>query len=131
MTLRILPQLVAAGLGPDRIRLLGTAIWGRDATKLAPLAGAWFAGPPAGTLKVFEDNYIAHYGTPPRDIASIAFDAAAAARAASTPSGIDVTILLNPSGFAGANGVFRLFAGRDGSALARAVRDRHGGIAIA
>lgn len=108
ITLRILPRLVAAGLGPDRVRLLGTAIWGRDASKLAPLAGAWFAGPPAATLKVFEDNYIAHYGTPPRDIASIAFDAAAAARASSTPGGIDLNILLNPSGFAGANGEFSL-----------------------
>ena len=108
VTLRILPQLVAAGLGPDRVRLLGTALWARDAGKLAPLAGAWFAGPPTGTLKVFEDNYIAHYGTPPRDIGSIAFDAAAAARAASTPAGIDLNLLVNPSGFAGANGVFRL-----------------------
>lgn len=108
ITLRILPKLVAAGLGPDRVRLLGTAIWARDAAKLAPLAGAWFAGPPTATLKVFEDNYTAHYGAPPRDIASIAFDAAAAARAASTSNGIDLNLLLNPSGFAGANGVFRL-----------------------
>lgn len=108
VTLRILPRLVSAGLGPDRVRLLGTALWARDAVKLAPLAGAWFAGPPAATLKVFEDNYIAHYGSPPRDIASIAFDATAAARTASTPAGIDLNVLLNPSGFAGANGVFRL-----------------------
>lgn len=107
-TLQILPSLVAAGLGPDRVRILGTALWARDATRLAPLAGAWFAGPPASTLKTFEDNYIAHYGAPPRDIASIAFDAAGAARAASGPNGIELGTLLNPSGFAGANGVFRL-----------------------
>ncbi len=108
VTLRILPHLTSAGLGPGRVRLLGTALWGRDAAKLAPLAGAWFAGPPAPTLKVFEDNYLAHYGAAPRDIASIAYDAAAAAHAASTPSGIDLNVLLNPAGFAGANGVFRL-----------------------
>ena len=116
-TLAILPALVAAGLGPDRIRILGTALWARDTKRLAPLAGAWFAGPPATTLKVFEDNYIAKYGTPPRDVASIAFDAAGAARASITPSGaasgsasagIDIATLLNPSGFDGANGVFRL-----------------------
>ena len=108
LTLKILPQLVAAGLGPDRVRLLGTALWSRDTAKLAPLAGAWFAGSSVGTLKVFEDNYISHYGSPPRDIASIAFDAAAAARASSSPAGIDLNVLLNPSGFSGANGVFRL-----------------------
>ena len=108
LTLKILPQLVAAGLGPDRVRLLGTALWSRDTTKLAPLAGAWFAGSSVGSLKVFEDNYISHYGSPPRDIASIAFDAAAAAHASSTPAGIDLNVLLNPSGFSGANGVFRL-----------------------
>ena len=107
-TLKMLPALTAAGLGPDRIRILGTAIWGRDATMLAPLAGAWFAGPPADTLKVFENNYIAKYGSPPRDVASIAFDAAGAARAAMSPAGIDPFVLVNPSGFAGANGVFRL-----------------------
>ena len=107
-TLKILPALVAAGLGPDRVRILGTALWARDTARLAPLAGAWFAGPPATTLKVFEDNYIAKYGTPPRDVASIAFDAAGAARAATSVNGVDVATLVNPSGFAGANGVFRL-----------------------
>lgn len=107
-TIKVLPNLIRLGMGPDRIRILGTALWARDAAKLAPLAGAWFAGPPADTLKVFSDNYIAHYGNTPRDVASIAFDAAAAAHAVTGPNGIDVSILLNPSGFAGANGVFRL-----------------------
>jgi len=108
VTLRILPALVRAGLGPDRVRLLGTALWGRDAGKLAPLAGAWFAGPSAQTLKVFADNYMAHYGTPPRDLASVAFDAAGAARAITGAGAVDVNTLLNPNGFSGANGVFVL-----------------------
>ncbi len=107
-TLKVLPDLIRLGMGPDRIRILGTALWAREAAKLSPLAGAWFAGPPAETLKVFSDNYISHYGTPPRDVASIAFDAAAAAHAVSGPNGVDASVLLNPSGFAGANGVFRL-----------------------
>lgn len=107
-TIKILPDLIRLGMGPDRIRILGTALWARDTTKLAPLAGAWFAGPPAETLKVFTDNYISHYGTTPRDVGSLAFDAAAAAHAVTGPNGIDVSVLLNPSGFAGANGVFRL-----------------------
>ncbi len=107
-TLRMLPALTAAGLGPDRIRLLGTALWSRDAAKLGALSGALFAAPPADSLHVFEGNYAAHYGSPPRDIASVAFDAAAAARAASGPNGISVATLLNPAGFAGANGVFQL-----------------------
>jgi ABC-type branched-subunit amino acid transport system substrate-binding protein len=107
-TVQALPALTRYGLGPDRVRLLGTALWARDASRLSALAGAWYAGPDPQTKQVFERNYTSRYGSPPRDLASIAFDAAGAARAVTGPAGVNANALLNPNGFAGADGVFAL-----------------------
>ena len=107
-TIAALPALAKAGLGQGRVRLLGTAIWARNAAQLSSLAGAWFSGPSPQTLRVFVQTYMTRYGTPPRDLASIAFDAAGAAKAATGPNGVNINTLLTPSGFAGANGVFVL-----------------------
>lgn len=107
-TLDALPSLTKAGLGPDRVRLLGTAIWGQSAPRLGPLAGAWFAAPDPAKLRVFEQNYMSRYGVAPPGLASIAFDAAAAAKAVTGPGGVNTDLLLNPRGFSGANGVFVL-----------------------
>ncbi len=107
-TMAALPALTRAGFGPDRVRLLGTALWARNPGQLAPLAGAWFAAPNQQSLRLFAQNYMARYGTPPRDLSSIAFDAAAAAKAATGPGGVAMSTLVNPAGFSGANGVFVL-----------------------
>jgi ABC-type branched-subunit amino acid transport system substrate-binding protein len=107
-TLAALPSLSKAGLGPDRVRLLGTAIWGQSAPRLGPLAGAWFAAPDPARLRVFEQNYMSRYGVPPLGLASVAYDAAAAAKAVTGPQGVNMGLLLNPRGFSGANGVFVL-----------------------
>ena len=101
------------------MRLLGTALWARDASRLSALAGALYAGPDPQTKQVFERNYAARYDSPPRDLASIAFDAAGAARAVSGPAGVNANALLNPNGFSGADGVFVLLPdGRVRRALA-------------
>lgn len=118
-TVQALPALTRYGLGPDRVRLLGTALWARDASRLPALAGAWYAGPDPRTKQVFERNFASRYGSPPRDLASIAFDAAGAARAVSGPAGVNANALLNPNGFSGADGVFVLLPdGRVRRALA-------------
>lgn len=103
-----LPALTRAGLGPDRIRLLGTALWAQNGPQLGALAGAWFAAPDPAKMSIFEQNYTARFGVPPRALSSIAFDAAAAARTAAGPTGINMSTLMNPSGFSGPNGVFVL-----------------------
>ncbi len=118
-TIAALPALTHAGLGPDRVRLLGTALWAPSASRLGALAGAWYAAPDPAKLSIFEQNYIARFGSPPRALASIAFDAAAAAKAVTGPAGVSMTTLLNPSGFSGPNGVFVLLPdGRVRRALA-------------
>ncbi|HYZ63231.1 MAG TPA: penicillin-binding protein activator [Acetobacteraceae bacterium] len=103
-----IPLLGKYGLGTDRVRLLGTTLWAREAPRLSAIAGAWYAAPDPAMRRPFEQRYAARFGAPPRDFASIAFDAAGAARAASTPNGFDVNALLRPDGFAGADGVFVL-----------------------
>lgn len=107
-TVQAIPVLQRYGLGPERVRILGTALWARDATRLSGIAGAWFPGPDPQIRSRFEQAYLTRYGKPPRDLASIAFDAAGAARAVTSPSGVDVSGLLRPEGFAGADGVFVL-----------------------
>lgn len=107
-TAQALPALSRYGLGPDRVRLLGTALWARDAGRFPALAGAWYAGPDPQTRGAFERSYTSRYGTPPRDLASIGYDAAGAARAVTSPNGVNVNALLNPFGFAGADGTFIL-----------------------
>ncbi len=109
-TAQALPALARAGLSPDRVRVLGTALWARDAAHTPALAGAWYPGPDPETEENFNRLYRARYGSDPRGLAGIAYDAAGAARAVASPNGINVNALLNPAGFAGADGTFLLLA---------------------
>ena len=106
--LAALPSLTKAGLGPDRVRLLGTALWSKDAPRSAGLNGAWFAGPDPATLGLFEQQYRARFGTAPPELSGVAFDAAGAARAVTGPTGVNASVLLTPGGFSGPNGTFVL-----------------------
>ncbi|MBV8914447.1 MAG: penicillin-binding protein activator [Acetobacteraceae bacterium] len=108
LTVQAIPLLNQYGLGPDRVRLLGTALWARDAARLSGIAGAWYAAPDPALRSVFEQRYTQRFGAPPTPFASIAFDSAGAARSAATPNGFDVNALLRLEGFAGADGVFVL-----------------------
>ncbi|GAC1347620.1 MAG: penicillin-binding protein activator [Acetobacteraceae bacterium] len=105
---RAVPTLAAYQTGPDHLRLLGTALWAREAPRLGALAGAWYAAPDPATRTAFEQQYAARFGGPPREFASLAFDAASVARAASSPAGFDPAALLRPDGYAGADGTFVL-----------------------
>jgi len=122
-----LPGLAGYQTGPDHLRLLGTALWQREAPRLFLIAGAWFAAPDPGPLHAFEQQYAARYGGPPRDLAGFAFDATAVARTVTGPDGVHPEALLRPEGFAGAEGVFVLQAdGRVRRALALFEIDRSG-----
>jgi hypothetical protein len=108
LTVQAIPLLSKYGLGADRVRILGTTLWGRDAARLSGLSGAWYAAPDPQVRAAFEGRYRSRYGAPPRDFASIAFDSAGAARATATPDGFNPNLLTRPDGFAGADGVFVL-----------------------
>ena len=102
------PTLTSFGIGPAQVRILGPALWAREAPQLGALAGAWYAAPDPASRAGFEQAYAAKYGAPPRELASLAYDAAGVARASLDRLGYSATALTRPQGFAGADGLFSL-----------------------
>jgi len=81
--------------------------------KLPALQGAWFAAPENAGFNGFAQRYRAKFGADPARIATLSYDAvslaAALARAQGTGA-FNEGVLTNPSGFNGADGVFRFRA---------------------
>lgn len=103
--------LEAAGIAPKRVQILGTGLWNDAGVLTLPaLQGAWFAAPENGGFNAFAGRYRAKYNADPSRIATLSYDAvslvAALARSQGTPRFSD-NVLLNRSGFSGADGVFR------------------------
>jgi ABC-type branched-subunit amino acid transport system substrate-binding protein len=108
----IASQFGASNIDPQKVRLLGTALWSGDAElgRDPALVGAWVAGPPPDTLAAFADRFTRFYGRTPPRLAGLAYDAVALAAVlakAPEPSRFKQEQILNPSGFAGYEGVFR------------------------
>ena len=103
--------LVADGINPKQVQILGTGLW-NDARvlELPALQGAWFAAPENGGFNSFANRYRAKYGTDPTRIATLSYDAVSLAAALARSQGAQRysdNVLLNKSGFNGADGVFR------------------------
>lgn len=104
-------QLAAAGIDPKKVQILGTGLWNDARALNAPfLQGAWFAAPENAGFNAFATRYRAKYNSDPTRIATLAYDATtlaiALARSAG-PTKFSDSVLTNPSGFNGADGVFR------------------------
>lgn len=93
------------------VRVLGTGLWSRDAARLTALTGAWYAAPDPAARATFNQVYFDRYKSSPRDLTSLAFDAAGIARVVA-PSGFAPGSLMRPEGFTGADGLIAL--GPDG-----------------
>ena len=104
-------QLVAAGVDPKKIQILGTGLWNDARALNVPfLQGAWFAAPENAGFNAFAARYRTKYNSDPTRIATLAYDATTLAIALSRsagPSKFSDSVLTNPSGFNGADGVFR------------------------
>ena len=103
--------LLANGIDPKRIQILGTGLW-NDARvlKLPALQGAWFAAPENAGFNSFAQRYRAKYGTDPTRIATLGYDAVSLVAALARTQGTQrfaESVLTNGSGFNGADGVFR------------------------
>jgi hypothetical protein len=103
-----LPLLAFYDIGPEQVRILGPALWGRDASRLSALSGAWYAAPDPAQRAPFEQSYAAKYNAPPRDLASLAYDAAGVARVTADSGGFAPGALTRPEGFTGADGLLGL-----------------------
>jgi ABC-type branched-subunit amino acid transport system substrate-binding protein len=108
----IAPALGSAGISAQT---LGTGQWDTpDRGAQAALIGAWYAAPdPTGASRTdFESRYLALYGSRPRRLATLAYDATAlVVRLAGAGRGLgapfDVNALEDPAGFSGIDGIFR------------------------
>ena len=104
-------QLTAANIDTKRVQILGTGLWNDARALAAPaLQGAWFAAPENAGFNAFAQRYRAKFNSDPTRLATLAFDATTLAIALARSQGpqrFSEGVLTNPSGFNGADGVFR------------------------
>jgi branched-chain amino acid transport system substrate-binding protein len=104
-------ELAANGLDSKKVQIIGTGVWNDSRTlNLPALQGAWFTAPENAGFNAFAQRYKAKFGTEPARIATLAYDAVSLAIALSRSQGsqrYSDGVLTNPSGFNGADGVFR------------------------
>ena len=100
------------GIDAAHARFLGTGLWDDPTLAGEPtLQGGWYAAPDPSGRADFERRFRSLYGYAPPRLSSLAYDATALAAALSAaPNGADfsTTALLNPNGFLGVDGIFRL-----------------------
>src|SRR5579872_4095271 len=97
-----------------KTKLLGTGVW-NDARvlKLPQMQGAWFSAPDNSGFDAFAQRYTAKFNSDPARLATLAYDAVTLAAALGRNGAADPfsqAALTSPSGFNGADGVFRFRA---------------------
>ena len=106
--------LTAAGANLKSVQLLGTGLWDNPRVfASAKLQGGLFAAPDPSGFRSFSNRYRAKFGNEPVRTATLAYDAVALAAALARTQGrqrFTSDVLLNPSGFAGIDGLFRFRA---------------------
>ena len=126
----IAPLLAFYDIAPESTHYLGSALWsdptiGQETT----LVGGWFAAPSPVVRQDFQDRYRGLFGEVPPGLASLGYDAVSmAAVLARQPGGpaFDAVSMTQPSGFLGADGVFRLLpdgGNQRGLAILRVTND--------
>jgi len=98
-------------IDPNRVKILGTGEWDGQSLGAEPaLVGGWFAAPDPHLRQTFSDKYQEAFGTRPYRLATLAYDATALAvvlAGQDSPDPYGPTILTQPSGFSGRDGIFR------------------------
>jgi ABC-type branched-subunit amino acid transport system substrate-binding protein len=114
--LSLAPSLPTYDVDPRITRFLGISRWQDPAVSREPsLAGGWFPGPDADAHAAFAASYVAAFGEEPTRLAPLAYDGMLAiasltrglGAAGLTPQGFQ-----RPTGFRGADGLFRFNADR-------------------
>ena len=107
----ILEALATSGVDLKRLKLIGTGVWNDPKLfRLPQMQGSWFPAPEPSGFAAFAQRYRARYNSEPSRIASLSYDALSLAAALVRTQGsqrFSETVLTNPSGFAGADGLFR------------------------
>src|SRR5215813_4870337 len=128
--------LTAAGANLRNIQLLGTGLWDNPRVFSSPnLQGGLYAAPDPAGFRGFSGRYRTRYGSEPVRTATLAYDAVALVAALARSQGgqrFSPDILINPSGFAGIDGLFRFRAdGTNERGLAVMKVATGGGVAVA
>ncbi|MBR1216782.1 penicillin-binding protein activator [Bradyrhizobium sp. U87765 SZCCT0131] len=103
--------LTVAGANLKRVQLIGTGLW--DSPRVfnsAVLQGGLYAAPDPSGFRAFSGRYRSKYGQDPVRTATLAYDAVALVAALARTQGnqrFSQDVLLNTSGFAGIDGLFR------------------------
>ena len=94
-----------------KARLLGTGVWNDGRVLEAPaFQGAWFAAPESAGFAAFAQRYRAKFTSEPTRLTTLGYDAISLVAALAKTQGaqrFSEAALTNPSGFNGADGVFR------------------------
>lgn len=110
----IVQSLAAQGVDVKRALLLGTGQWDDPRIMREPaMAGGLFAAPNSAGYQAFAQRYRAKFGADPVRTATLAYDAVLLVNALAQTQGsqrFSETVLTNPSGFQGVDGVFRFKA---------------------
>ena len=106
--------LAAAGANLLNVQVLGTGLWDNPRVFASPrLQGGLYAAPDPAGFRAFSTRYRNKYGADPVRTATLAYDAVALVAALSRTQGgkrFTSEVLLNASGFAGIDGLFRFRA---------------------
>lgn len=103
--------LVSSGVNTRRVQLLGTGLW--DDPRIfndGSMLGGLYAAPDPSGFANFVQRYQSRYGGEPVRTATLTYDSVALVAAmvrTQGPQRITDTMLTNPSGFAGIDGIFR------------------------
>jgi ABC-type branched-subunit amino acid transport system substrate-binding protein len=106
--------LAAAGANLKSIQLLGTGLWDNPRVSASPaLQGGLYAAPDPAGFRSFSGRYRAKFASEPVRTATLAYDAVALVAALARTQGpqrFSSEVVINPSGFAGIDGLFRFRA---------------------
>jgi len=112
--LPLLTQLLPEnGVAPPEVQFIGLTRWDtpRQTLSLPGVQGGWFALPDPELAAAFAARYTSVHGVAPHALAVLAYDGVAAIGAllaSGRADALSAAALTQPSGFAGANGPFRL-----------------------
>jgi hypothetical protein len=93
--------------GPQ-VRVMGTALWGQQASQLGRMSGAWYASLDPAARQGFVAAFAGKYGAPPSSYADFAFDGAAIAHVLAGENDFSTNALTRAEGFTGVDGAMAL-----------------------
>ena len=111
----IAPALSFDGATRDKVKLLGTGLWDKDASLIREpsLMGSWYAAPAPNADADFVAKYRGAFGAAPPQLSSLAYDAVSLVALLSQGKPyhrFTAAALMDPNGFSGVNGIFRFNA---------------------